>query len=196
MARRRGSGDWVPCDEYGNGVQVQAAAGSAVGPLTGFLLVRHGLTSDQGVPPLDEPQVAVVEPTDDISVERVIGQVDMRRVDVGEHDVLVAMRIVKVVFDEDDNVFASFEDDLFAGDDANSPFLWQRYVYLTSGTPSIAAAYIGNDLLWSHLDVQVGRLLERSEALMMLLQARPVAAAVATDVSVQPFLRSWAVAIH
>jgi len=44
--------------------------------------------------------------------------------------------------------------------------------------------------------LRVGRRLEGSGALMRWLQVRPVAAAVATSVRVQPFLRSWAVAIH
>lgn len=189
MARRYN--DWVPCDNYGGPVTVSAAAGSATGPLTGFLLVRHGMTSDPLTAPLSDPQVAVVEPTHEISVDRIVGQFDAVRIDTSEHIVFVCARIVKVVYDEDDDSFASWEDDLFVGDDANSPFLWQRYWKMDSGHPSIMMPYIGNDFLWSHLDCRVGRLLERQEALMMLLQARPIAAPGATNISVVPFLRSY-----
>lgn len=190
MARR--IEDWVPCDSYSEPITVTAAAGSAEGPLTGFLLVRHGMSSDPGVAPLNEPQVAVVEPTYEISVDRVVGQMDALRGDVIEDPVVLAARIVKVVFDEDDNSFASWEDSLFDGDDANSPFLWQRYYYLDSGGASIMAPFFGQDMDWSFLDVRVGRMLERQEALMCLLQIRPQANTPgATSVLVRPYLRSF-----
>lgn len=192
MARRRGQGDWVPCDFYGQDISVTTAAGGAEGPLTGFLLVRHGMTSDLGQPPMNHPQVAVIEPSDDISVERVVGQIEVRRTDSAVNYAWLAMRITKVVFDEDSNQFASWEDSLFDADDANSPFLWQRYVKLAELTPGINLAYLGVDMMWSHLDVRVGRLLERNEALMMLLQARPVGTAPGPNTwQIMPFLRSW-----
>lgn len=186
MAPPRSQSDWVPCRGYGGPVDFSGAAGGT-GAMGAIVLVHPGITDDP-LDPLSEAQVAVMETPRHIVVERVIGQVDVIREDFEETNQVVGLRIAKVIWDHDDNAFASFEDSLFTGDDANSQFLWQRYINLQSGSPSLLAGAFGTDPWWSTIDVQVSRMLEREEALVLLFQLQGLAVHQA---QITPWLRCY-----
>lgn len=184
---RGNSGDWVPCQNYGSLVRF-----SDVGGMGGILLVRHGLTSDTGVPPMNHPQTAVMETTEALITHRVVGQFDLRVVAANnDDDWYLHMRIVKCVYDEDDDEFLAFEDSLSTGDDANSQFLWERHFSYNEGlnTGSSLLNPLLYDPAWSSIDVTVKRRLEREECLMLLLELEQGQELLQMDCV--PFLRTW-----
>jgi len=162
-------GDWVPCQGWGEQFGAVAAQ-----PATNILLVRHGeLFAAQAA-------VAVVEDSDDIVVERVVGQLDV--FETGEDPVLVLMRIRLGLYDDANNLAAFYADDFNDGPQANEPFLWQRVVQATEIRlidPIVSPA-------WSMVDVKVSRRIKRDQALFLSVQA------VNADCIFTPWLRSWA----
>lgn len=174
---RMSKGDWVPCRNY-------AAVNSELAGVMGVvLLARHGST---GTPEAPE---AVMEVTDDLVVERVVGQV--RCVFVPEDENIggfFALRIVVGIYDDNSDAVALYEDSLTSGSDANSPFVWQRYFFQTAGPGGSLDTIL--DPGWSAIDTRVSRRLDRSQCLLLLFQGAGIAAG-ADEYQVTPYLRSW-----
>lgn len=182
----RQQGDWVPNVNYGNLLTMVGGAGGT-GVLNGTILVRHGLTSDTA-DTMSHPQVGVMEQSDDLMVHRVVGQIQLNDETDTEPSVQIAhLRIVKAIYDEDSNAFATFEDDLNTGDDANSPFLWERHISIRFGADTLNP--IDADAPWSHIDVRVNRKLQRDEALVLLYQLQ--APGTQHEVQMRVWVRSW-----
>lgn len=170
MARR---GDWVPCRGYGLADSVTPASESHT------ILVKHG--DDQ----LAVPGVSVIEETDDIVVERVVGQ--WGGFTVSEDTVRLCLRIRVAIYDDNSDSLAFYADDLFGAEDANEPFLWQRYVELFPGvTPLQVSMHPG----WSMIDVRVARKLSREQALVLTVACQSNLGSPQATVTM--FLRSWA----
>lgn len=164
------SGDWVPCRDYAFTV--------TVGPASDYhlLLVRHGDDI------LEVPAVSTVEATAELVVERVVGQVDLEA--VNETQARVAMRLRVALYDDQSDQLAFYADSLFDGQEANEPFLWQRYVRCVASDGG--ALRFGANPWWGSLDVRVARKLARDQALVLTFQT------LVGSVRVTPYLRSWA----
>jgi len=164
------SGDWVPMRGYG--VQVTL---DDLSPRVDFVLVRHGV-EDPGA-----DNTGTLEFADDIVTQRVIGQV---RCVIDEGSAVVAMRVRVGLYDDNLDQAAFYATDLFNGDDANEPFLWQRYVSLTAQDTFDPLTHP----FWSALDVRVARKLSRDQALFLSMQKVGSGVAVRTI----PYLRTFA----
>jgi len=162
-------GDWVPCQTWGT----QSGIVAALEP-TNILLVRHGEL-------FSPPDVAVMEETDDLIVERVVGQLDLFA--TGEDEVLVIARIRLGLYDDVANTAAFYSDDFASGPEANEPFLWQRVYILPNN--ALRALDITVHPAWSMIDVKVSRRIQRDQALFLSV------ASVNADAIMTPFLRSW-----
>lgn len=160
-------GDWVPCRGYG-----ELGLATPVAPQH-VILVRHG---DSILAPAEE---SVVEETDDIVVNRVVGQVAIRSADT---PTFVCLRIRVGLYDDTLDQVAFYASSLFAGPDANEPFLWQRYIE-ASANWSILANF---SPAWSMIDSRVSRRLSRDQALVLTIET------VSVNVDFIPWLRSWA----
>lgn len=164
------AGDWVPMRGYGSQVTLDDLS-----PSVDFILVRHGV-EDPGA-----DNTGHLEFADDIVTQRCIGQV---RCVVDEGAALVAMRIRVGLYDDQLDQAAFFATTLFSGDDANEPFLWQRYMYLAAQDTFDPLT----DPWWSALDVRVARRLSRDQALFLSLEK----AGPGVAVRVSPYLRTFA----
>lgn len=164
------SGDWVPMRGYGLTVTLSDAS-----PTVDYVLVRHGV-EDPGA-----SNVGHLEFADDIVTQRVIGQV---RCVVDAGTAVVAMRIRVGLYDDQLDQAAFFATNLFNGDDANEPFLWQRYCALNAGDTFDIFA----DPWWSSMDVRVARRLTRDQALFLSMEKL----GAGVDVRVVPYVRTFA----
>jgi len=162
-------GDWVPCRDYG------VPSGASGAEPANIVLVAHG-----DFPVAQTAPTAVPEVTDQIVVERVVGQIDVFT--SGSPAGLWCARIRVALYDDNTDSLAVYADDLFSDIEANEPFLWQRY----GGVSEIRLMDPVVPPEWSMLDVRVSRKLSREQALILTVQTS------ASDVIVTPFLRSWA----
>jgi len=171
-------GDWVPCRNYGMSNTITVGDGIGI-----TLLVRHGSTATPEAPE------AVMETTDDLVVERVVGQINLTYGAEGEAVfVRAAARIVVGIYDDNSDAVAIYEDSLFGGGDANSPFLWQRYFYLTVAPGGMLEQYA--DPGWGAVDCRVNRRLTRGQCLLLLHQMSTTGE-VTDSLELVPYLRSW-----
>lgn len=164
-------GDWVPNRNWGDNLVVVA------GTATNVLLVRH----ESVLPALAPTETSgVPEDSDDIVVERVVGQ--WEAITTGEDPAICLARIRVGLYDDIDDTAAFYSDDFNDGLEANEPFLWQRIVSATEISLIDPVVHPG----WSMLDVRVSRKLTRDQALFFSVFA------VNADAQIRVWVRSWA----
>lgn len=187
MGRRRHSeSDWVPCFRYGGPTSVNVLPGAVLEVET--LLVQN---TDVG---LGAHEVAVPDNSEDLTVLRVVGSFRIvSTAGSGAPGLYVSERIRKGLLDNDGNA-AFFADAFESGggltepdEDANEPFLWQRYWTLSQ---SDVNNWLGVHPWYHAIDSQVNRKLEVGEALFHSLKVLNTTATTWTLLHT-PFLRSY-----
>lgn len=175
--------DWVPCQNYGTASFIPPGASLHV------VLVAP---RDVSIPTVASPaptEVGVVETETEVATTRVVGQVFIAVSDdvIWEQTNLQVAERVRVGIYDNAGAFAFFANSLYSAQDANEPFLWQRY-----STPSQFGnmeAQVSHPW-WSVVDIRVGRRLRQDQALFYSV-SNPQPAGGQTIV-VKPLLRTLA----
>lgn len=173
--------DWVPCQNYGTINTVNPSA------TLNIVLVAPRDVSIPTVGGSAPTDVAVVETESEVATTRVVGQVMIVSSVVPPNFITPCAERIRVGLFDNSGATAFFANSFTNAQDANEPFLWQRF-QTPSNTGNMDGGF--SHPWWSVIDVRVGRRLRQDQALFYSITNR--FAAGGPTLSVQLLVRTLA----